>query len=450
MNRSPPAATVDVSAHPTNGPPVPATVSTPKTRFGVFVGPWDTGHGARDGAVLSFQEAEEEARRIFAPDGPHAVDLVCLDLSLFRSLAELSRTLADLDVVHANCGPLTAFLMGERARHGLDLRIVREVRTLGWIGYAFQEYVARELCLSGDVCVHPSEYSANVWRAFRGDANDVYYNPRLDNEPASIPQVVPSSRPVLGYFSRISRDKGFHRLPELVARLNRHGWAVASVQLCGRVESPGLLQRVVGDLEGSGVAVTYHGELAHDRALGLMETVDVVLSLTTSSFESAGRIVAEAYHLGRVVIAADYCAGHDVVAKDYRIPLVSGHFASGRSDVAFEVADLDLDGWTVPALARAGDDSRFRDDFHRSRVTLPGLVAGDVAGSPAVDVDAEHVRMAIDWDDCTGRTVEAWCGEVHANLIATLRGREDLLDLGGTMKRSLLEAGFNPTVTFRG
>lgn len=429
--------------------------------LGVFAGPWDTGHVARDGAVIGFSDAQQAVRRLLGTQGARGFRLVELEPSIFLA-DDLAGRLRGLDVVFANCGPLTAFLFAVRAREGLDFSIIREVRTLGWIGYAFQEYVACALQRPEDVCVHVSEFCKQTWRGVRGDCNDLVYYPMLWAEPKARPSAPPEGRKLrCGFFSRLSRDKGLALVPDILAKLQRAGWPIGSLDMCGNGADPALLERVTARLGALGVMPISHGEVDYRRTAALMEGVDIVLFPSVSSYESFGRVVAEAYNLGKTTVASDFCAGRDLLAPAFRIPLSRPVAAMGAADEPFALGRLAVEEWQVPAWS---DDNYRRDNCERYRFSADALLAvlergtgpdarhadrgGAHGGGDGTGTDGHYLGMEFDWGPVAGLSAEAWCAAVRERLTATVRSRQDLLDLGGAMKRSILEAGFRPTVAF--
>jgi glycosyltransferase involved in cell wall biosynthesis len=433
-------------------------LATDTITVGVFTGPWVTGHVARDGAVLCFSDIERAVKRSLNGGAPSPFHIVEIDISLFLTQDPV-KGLEGMDIVYANCGPLAAFLFDVRARHDLDFTIVREVHTLGWIGYAFQEFVAHAYHRPGDICTHPSEFSRRVWRDFRGAAGDVVYCPILWGEHGQRKSASPMGRGLrFGFFSRLSSDKGLGHVPAILARLRDGGWRLASLDLCGTCVEPGLMEKLNRDVEALGVAATYHGEVSHRRALEVMGGVDIVLFPSMSSYESCGRVVLEAYDLGKTVIATDYCAARDLLADPFRIPVNVYAPAIGTAHEPFMVGDIDLDRWVVPDWRddnfRVADCERYRYEPSELRRLVEGLVAerNGVSGAVEADVDAgnESLRMKIDWDRFRSRSPADWCRDVRTHLLNSVGNRADLVDLGGVMKRSIVKAGFNPTVAFNG
>ncbi|MBW1879219.1 MAG: glycosyltransferase, partial [Deltaproteobacteria bacterium] len=347
-----------------------------------------------------------------------------------------------LDVVYANCGPLTALLLAVRERHGLPVRVIREVRTSGWIGYAFQEWVASPLHRPDDRCAHVAAHSMALWTGFRGEGGDVFHYPMLHG-PRDPPRKGPPR--VAGYFSRIAPHKGPRWLPSIVARLREAGWPLEKLVLGGATDSPTQRDGVVQALRASGVDVTMPGALNHARALAMMRSVDVVLFPSVSSLEGLGRVVPEALHAGCRVVASDWCGGRDLVAPAFRIPLASGT-RSGSSREGFPMADLDLEHWNPPPwdapCAMAEALASYRRDPDRTRALIAGR-ARDASPPPT------GVRLSFDWPPPDKAAALDLCAALAKRVRAEARNRADLLDLGGAAKRSLIALGFAPTATFQ-
>ena len=309
-------------------------------KFGFFTSNWETGHTAKDGAVLGFEDVATTIIGWAATRGD--VEAVPLRFELFLDRNALAAKLAELDAVYANCGPLAALVLSLREQNDYPLRIFREARTLGWVGYAFQEFIALELARDNDVCLHPSRFSRDIWNSIR-PGDDRFYYPQLKQTPQRTVALgaSPRSRATmrserLGYFSRISSDKGCQFVPQIVARALDANQIIRTVDFCGVMEAEDLFEQVCRELRELGVEPQYHGELDREQTHALMHEVDTVLFPSTSSFEASGRVVLEAWHAGKAIITSDFCAGADVVAPELRIPLESserdGSTVHGLSD----------------------------------------------------------------------------------------------------------------------
>lgn len=408
----------------------------PPLGVGVFVGPWDSGHVAADGAVYGFADVERAVRSV-AVAFPEQVRLHPLDIHDLLD-PSLPRRLAGLDVVVGNCGPAAALLLWLRERHGLGFRLVREVRTTGWVGYAFQEWAAREWHRPGDRAVHVSPSSVALWRAFRGDRGDLFHYPILPVRP---PDPVATAPRRAAFVGRLASEKGLGRLPDLVARLREAGWPLEEVSLVGDVLEPALLEEVRERIGGSGLRVEVTGPLPHAGVQAHLRHIDLLLFPSRSSVEGAGRAVVEALGAGAAVIGSDWLACHDLLPPAFRVPLRpgAGPVFSGRDPFAW--VDLDAGAWDPPRLpARCALSDAVRGYVRDPAATLAVLRADPVP--PVADVP---LRMTIGWDAFRAVPREA-CAALWARLRRDQPSRATLVDLGGAVKQAILALGFDPEV----
>ena len=412
------------------------------TRVGFFQGPWDTGTIARDGGVHGFRNIELTIRRMCRRGLIHSATPL---ENLMFAKPPRRRQLADLDVIYANAGPVTTLLMLYRELMGLDFRIVREVRTLGWIGYAFQEFVASSLARPDDLRVHTSAYSAGIWNRALPD-RDLFYYPLFREAPTPEPhREIPAKRTAF-FGSRVAEDKGFHYLPAILEKLNENSWNIANLTVCGDLDGNLINAETFSRMKRRGVSVDNHGPQSRGQAIRLMSASHLVLFPSVSSFESAGRVVAEAWALGKPVIASDFCSGHDLVRETHRIPLQSGSFRQGTTEQPFAVADLDLDRWIAPDP----DVPAFMDDHCRRYEADPdqlqGMLEGRIGGK--VTFGESNMAMRWEWPELDRDRAMEWCGRVNDLVERGFRDRADLTNPGGLFKRALIESGFAPTVGF--
>jgi hypothetical protein len=404
---------------------------------GLFSGPWSTGRRAEDGAMLGFRDVETALREAAAD----AFDLEPLDVTDLLD-PDLPGRLERLDVVYANCGPLAALLLVAREQHDLPVRVIREVRTSGWIGYAFQEWVASALHRPDDRCAHVGAHSMALWTGVRGERGDALHYPLLQGhgEP---PREGPPR--IAGYFSRIAPHKGVGWLPAIVTRLREAEWPLEKVVLGGATDSPAVRDEVVRVLRATGIDVAVPGAQDHATAMATMRAVDVVLFPSVSSLEGVGRVVPEALHAGCRVVASDWCGGHDLVSPAYRIPLAPGT-RSGSCRDGFPMADLDLEHWNPPRWDVPCALPEALASYRRSPDRSRALVAGRAQGESPPPIE---VRLSFDWPPPGKAAALDLCVALADRVRQEARDRADLLDLGGAAKRSLISLGFAPDVTFQ-
>ncbi len=359
---------------------------------------------------------------------------------------DLTKRLAGVDAVFANCGPIAALLFQLREALQLKMSIYREVRTLGWVGYAFQEFVAHALQRPHDRCLHVSDYAARVWAGIRRRTDDRVFYPML-RKARTAPAEMPDRTLRCGYFSRISADKGIAYLPAIVRKLRDCGWPVEALTVSGASAEPGLLDRCRVELATIGVTLTHLGELGYSASLDAIASVDIVLFPSVSSVEAGGRVVLEAYNLGKHVIASDYCWGADMLQREFRIPLSLDTPVSGTSTSAFAIADLAVESWTAPVWKEECFEVDTCESFRYHAASVEHVLSA-CANAP-YSRRPPPIEMRFDWDSFRSLSAMAWCERVYAILEKEYRDRGDLLDLGGAFKRSLHRAGFEPSVCFQ-
>ena len=408
---------------------------------GVFSGPWDTGWPARDGAVLGFEDVFQ-AFSTAAQAGE--LELLTADIGIFRHYQDIRNFLAGCDAVYANCGPWAALLYLVREREQLDVRIIREVRTVGWVGYIWQEEVAGQLERPGDQRVFPSRYARDIWDAAApGMSESRVYYPMVRRTCGHTPTVARCSGTV-GFFSVLSRDKGFDYLPAVISRMLEYGRRIDRLVLAGEQADPALYASVVNELSDLGVAVSFRGGLPNNEVRELMAECDCIFFLSVSSIESLGRVIIEASEQGVPVVTTDFGAARDLVCADYLIPVKYLSNASGPSDSAFPVAQLDLQYWQPPArpsaaacFLRAVEDYLV-DSQSAPAVLFPALAEPQSNSSPL----AFSIQCPVDGLGLAHYLLDDLAALGAAPL-------HELLDLGGVLKQFLLSRGYNPRVSFQ-
>lgn len=418
--------------------------SAPEVRavevVGVFAGPWDTGWPAKDGAVIGFEDIYL-AFSTAAETGE--LKLATAGLDIFRDYQRVAEFLASCDVVYANCGPWAALLHLVRAREELNVRIIREVRTVGWVGYIWQEAVASRLQRPGDQRIFPSRYSRDIWDCALPEASParIYY-PMIRGNSQQTVRTTPS-RGTAGFFSALSHDKGFSSLPDVMSRMRDAGHRIDRLVLAGRQADPDLYTKVVNGLSEIGIDVQYHGGLPNDSARELMATCDCIFFLTTSSIESLGRVMVEASAQRVPVVTADFGAAVDLVSAEFRIPVDYPTEATGRSDTSFPMARLAVERWKPPRI------------FTADACYLPAVGEYLADAQPTADIlnpphppqlaNPRPVRFSFECEVDALRLADKLLDELDSLHNKPIH---ELVDLGGALKQYLLTNGYNPRVSF--
>lgn len=307
----------------------------------------------RDGVNL----AHENIAHLLRAEKPAQLEIEFHDFnSLLVDDEEALRVLAGLDCVVSNVGPHAHYYFWLREKLGLGFRILRDVRTAIWSSYLFQEHLLAPLLRPDDTLLVASNY---VWGVYCRMFPHLAGYPVAVCYPLSVsfPKPRPERRPApadercttLGYLGRLSEDKNFPDLVELLIRLNREGGNGRSYRLvaCGQVYSQSCEpERVNGRIEGAlgeGDWFEHLPACNHDRIWELLEQFDVMLFPSTSNLETFGRVLIEASYARVPVVSGRHAAASELVDEaglcaveyDRGRPFVS-HFDHrlGRVDVA--------------------------------------------------------------------------------------------------------------------
>jgi glycosyltransferase involved in cell wall biosynthesis len=348
----------------------------------------------------------------------HDFNALMADLDLARD------TLGGLDCVVSNIGPHAQYYFWLRETLGLDFRIVRDVRTAIWSSYLFQEHLLAPLLRPGDTLMVASHY---VWAIYR------HMFPHLAEFPAELcyplsvcfPRPRPAERAALpadevtiGYLGRLSDDKNFPEIVELLIRLNREAGSDKRYRLlaCGEIHSatcaPERVEARIASELGEGEWYEYLPARPNEEIWDLLERFDMLLFPSTSNLETFGRVLIEAAY-GRVpVIAGRHAAAPELVdetglcAVDYaREHAFSAHFDHqlGRVDLA-EMARAASSG----ALRASAEYERYADHPQAFLAMVqspppladPALTPSQAAFIAALDVDLPPLPThdeAMEW-----------------------------------------------------
>jgi glycosyltransferase involved in cell wall biosynthesis len=301
--------------------------------------------------------AHENIAHLLRAEKPADLEIEFHDFNaLLADDSEALRVLSSLDCVISNVGPHAHYYFWLREKLGLDFRILRDVRTAIWSSYLFQEHLAAPLLRPDDTLMVASNY---VWGVYRRMFPHLAAYPAAVCYPlgVSFPKPRPGPRAAradercitLGYLGRLSEDKNFPDLVELLISLNREGASERRYRLvaCGQVHSdscaPEPVNRRIAEALGDGDWFEHLPARPHERIWELFERFDVMIFPSTSNLETFGRVLIEASYAGVPVVSGRHAAAPELVheaglcAVDYERgrPFVT-HFDHrlGRVDVA--------------------------------------------------------------------------------------------------------------------
>jgi glycosyltransferase involved in cell wall biosynthesis len=426
---------------------------TDRIQVGIFSGPWSTPYVARDGATLAFEDLETALLKAQISGKLSGIDVRPIELVTILDPG-FSEVLRSLDILFCNCGPLTSIILATRAEAGLTLPLVREIHTLGWVGTLFQEFVARDLALSTDLTLHASQYAADIWRGLTQNNSIVVHQPIIQSKSIDYSCSQPIIKPKRlrsCFLSRFALDKGIHQLPVLVQRLQQAGWPIDILEIAGRVIDTTSLINVNMALRRLNVKLVNHGQITREAALMLIQKTDMLFFPSTSSFEALGRVVVEACAFGKIVIAADYCGAHDLLAPNYLVPMKK-QFTIGNSMNPFPIADLATDIWEPPVFSSLQPSIRSQtalNPYKYNASYFSTILDATLNSVPIPFIERKPpILMNVDLDSYSNCSVEAWVAELRRGIVELKVSRKNLNDLGGVFKSCLQAIGFKPEVSF--
>ncbi|HVZ45091.1 MAG TPA: glycosyltransferase [Ramlibacter sp.] len=271
-----------------------------------------------------------------------------------RDDAHAREVLAGVDCVLANVGPHAHYYHELRDRLALRFRIVRDIRTALWSCYLLQEALCEPYLREGDVLLALSNYSRSLTRRLfpHLEAHPVcVFEPLMVGASPRPRKPAPQGVVTLGHVGRLSRDKNFPQMVDLLVELDAHEPGRYRLVACGAVHSPDCEPALVAEdiraRTGRAGLFTYIPPLPHEEVLELFDRFDWFLFFSTSNIETLGRVVLEANYRGVPVLAADHAATAELLAPSSLLPVeyhgevFHSHFDAplGRVDIA-RAADI--------------------------------------------------------------------------------------------------------------
>lgn len=241
-----------------------------------------------------------------------------------RLLAEdryAREVLGGADCVVSNVGPHAHYYFYLREKLGLDFRILRDVRTAIWSSYLLQEHLCQPWLRKGDVLMVASNYTRGVYEKIF---------PHLSSQKVircypltvSFPELAPRRQRTggtftLGYVGRLSEDKNFPEVVELLIALNRRRPGQYRLLACGQIHSPACdpvrIRRHIRAALGDSDCFEYLPARPHCDVWELYQRFDAMVFPSTSNLETLGRVLVEASHAGVPVICGEHAAAPELV-----------------------------------------------------------------------------------------------------------------------------------------
>lgn len=283
----------------------------------------------RDGVNLAYTEIAT----LLARDRDRNVEVQFHDFP--RLLADeryAYEQLVDIDCAISNVGPHAHYYFYLREKLGLDFRIVRDCREAMRSNYLLQEYLIQPFLRADDALLFVSSYGQLLFESFFPhllSSNSAVCYPFVSSFPRHQRSTRADGRGsspfVIGYVGRLSEDKNFPQLVDLVVDLNRSrpgGYRLVAV---GDVHSPSCdperIARRVRQEVGCLDCFEYHSPVGHTDVWRYYETFDAFVFPSTSNIETLGRVLIEASYKGVPILASDHAAAADLIPSDALVPV---------------------------------------------------------------------------------------------------------------------------------
>jgi glycosyltransferase involved in cell wall biosynthesis len=252
-----------------------------------------------------------------------------------------TEVLSNTDCVVSNVGPHAHYYFHWRDQLGLDFRIVRDVRTAIWSSYLFQEHLCAPYLREGDVLLVASEYTRGIYEKMfphLASLPTVRCYPMTVGFPAGMPPRA-SRRAraegavfTLGYIGRLSEDKNFPDVVELLIFLNRRHPGRYRLLACGDVHSPSCdpqqIRGCLADTLGAGDFFEYLPPRINGEIWELYRRFDAMVFPSTSNLETLGRVLVEASYAGVPVVCGEHAAAPELVPRASLCPV---HYQRGAA-----------------------------------------------------------------------------------------------------------------------
>jgi len=292
-------------------------------------------------------------------------------------------------------------------RLGLRFRIVRDVRTAIWSSYLLQEHLSRPFLRPDDLLMVASHYTRGVYEKLfphLAGTRIARCYPLSVGFPARPVRREVGGRGrgdavVIGYVGRLSEDKNFPDLVELLVRLNRAHPGRYRLHACGDVHSPScdpavVRQRIAREL-GDGSCFEYLPARENQRIWELYDRFDVLVFPSTSNLETLGRVLVEASYAGVPILCGEHAAASELVpdAALCRVTYERGKSFSAHFD--HSLGRVSVDDMVRVLTAGTPTPSRCHLEYQTHPEKFLRLLAEGGRGSGAIPAaEALHLTPA--------------------------------------------------------
>ena len=232
--------------------------------------------------------------------------------------------LAATDCVISNVGPHAHYYFYLREKFSLDFRIIRDVRTAIWSSYLLQENLCAPYLRPKDLLMVSSNYTRGIYEKLfphlRQNAIFRCY-PLTVSFPGQLPPrpEKDDDKITLGYIGRLSEDKNFPDVVQLLIALNKARPGAYRLIARGDIHSascqPDNIEKLIADNLGEGDYFRYLPPLVNGQIWETLSEFDIMVFPSTSNLETLGRVLIEASYAGVPVVCGEHAAAPELVPE---------------------------------------------------------------------------------------------------------------------------------------
>jgi len=281
----------------------------------------------RDGVNLAHTEIND----LLNSQASESLDVHFHDFDkLLRDEKYARDTLTNVDCVLCNVGPNAHYYHFLREKLGLNFRIIRDIKTALWSCYLLQESLCEPLIRPGDALLATSNYSRKlIRRLFPSLTNHPIelFEPvfSLKSFPKNFKKKLNSKMITLGHIGRLSIDKNFHQMIDLLINLEKVEPGRYRLIACGSIHStecaPTTIAEHLFKVTGRRDIFVYLAPMENQDVINLLSTFDYFLFFSTSNLEVLGRVLIECAYKGVKVLAANHAAAAEIVDSNSLLPV---------------------------------------------------------------------------------------------------------------------------------
>lgn len=380
--------------------------------------------------------AHEDIKKLFFEN--HSDELQVRSHNLTRLLHDEKyalTTLADVDFVMSNVGPHAHYYFFLREKYNLKYTIIRDLRTALWSSYLLQEHLCQPLLRADDILIVSSHYTQGIYeKIFPHLTGTKIYKcyPVTVSFPPNIQQKRPmfQTQPYttcIGYLGRLSDDKNFPQLVELIVQLNRNSRKKYTLLACGDVHSdscqPQLIKEYLQEQLDDDDFFEYFPARPHSEIWEFLAQIDLMIFPSTSNLETLGRVIIEASHMKVPVVAARHAATTELLPQqnlcsvnyreninyhahfDYSLGSICLHeLYAIVSKETYSVSNCDKDyaqhsAWLLDIVLKNSTDRQFCCQFHLndSQKAFINSLAVELPPALGREISLKQLTVLANW-----------------------------------------------------